>query len=85
MAERLTVYLDENITNKMKRYANKSKLVKEALNMYFINKDYFLSEKKVAENNIKEYNFKLEKEKIKLERIEKQIEEIDKKNSKGLD
>lgn len=46
MSNRMTVYLDDKIINQVKRYENKSKLVNEALNMYFINEDYFISKRK---------------------------------------
>lgn len=81
MTIRVTTYLDENLVKKMDRYENKSKLVKEALNMYFINEDYFLSKKKEIENNIEDYKYKLDNERIKLEKIEQEIEMINKRKN----
>ena len=81
MTIRVTTYLDEDIAKKMDRYENKSKLVKDALNMYFINKDYFLSKKKIVENTIRDYEYKLENEKFKLKLIEKEIEDIDRRKN----
>ena len=86
MTIRTTVYLDENTAKKLDRYDNKSKLVKEALNMYFINGDYFISKQKVVENNIRDYEYKLDNEKYKLELIKRQIREIEKrKNNRPRD
>lgn len=76
---RVTAYLDEDIAKKLERYENKSKLVKEALNMYFINKEYFKQQQRIIENNIKEIELRLNSEKIKLELVMKQIDEIDKR------
>ena len=81
MTIRTTVYLDENIAKKLDKYGNKSKLVKEALNMYFINEDYFISKKRIAENNIKDYEYKLDNEKYNLKLIKKQIDEINKRKN----
>ncbi len=79
MSERVTAYLDEDIVKKLDRYENKSKLVKEALNMYFVNMEYFKSQKKIIENNIKELELRLNSENIRLELVKKHIDEIDKR------
>lgn len=81
MAIRITTYLDENIVKKLDRYENKSKIVKEALNMYFVNKDYFTTKQHVVENNIQNLEFQLENERFKLELIKKQIEDIEKRKN----
>ena len=50
MSVRVTTYLDNYTEKKLDKYENKSKLMKEALNMYFFNKDYFMTQEKVVEN-----------------------------------
>ena len=77
----MTVYLDDKIINQVKRYENKSKLVNEALNMYFINEDYFISKKKMLENSIQDYEFKLDNKKIELNLVEKQMEFLEKRKN----
>lgn len=81
MSNRMTVYLDDKIINQVKRYENKSKLVNEALNMYFINEDYFISKKKMLENNIQDYEFKLDNKKIELNLVEKQMKFLEKRKN----
>lgn len=81
MSNRMTVYLDDKIINQVKRYENKSKLVNEALNMYFINEDYFISKKKMLENSIHDYEFKLDNKKIELNLVEKQMEFLEKRKN----
>lgn len=81
MSVRVTTYLDNDTAKKLDKYENKSKLMKEALNMYFFNKDYFMTQEKVVENNIKELEFKLENEKCRLNLIRKQMDEIDRRKS----
>lgn len=81
MSNRMTVYLDDKIINQVKRYENKSKLVNEALNMYFINEDYFISKKKMLENSIQDYEFKLDNKKIELNLVEKQMEFLEKRKN----
>lgn len=81
MSNRMTVYLDDKIINQVNRYENKSKLVNEALNMYFINEDYFISKKKMLENSIHDYEFKLDNKKIELNLVEKQMEFLEKRKN----
>ncbi len=81
MSNRMTVYLDDKIINQVKSYENKSKLVNEALNMYFINEDYFISKKKMLENSIQDYEFKLDNKKIELNLVEKQMEFLEKRKN----
>lgn len=81
MSNRMTVYLDDKIINQVKRYENKSKLVNEALNMYFINEDYFISKKKMLENSIHDYEFKLDNKKIELNLVEKQMKFLEKRKN----
>ena len=77
---RTTIYLDKNLAKKVEKYDNKSKLVKEALNMYFLNKDYFLSKKSIVEDDIHDLKYKLERKKKELEFIDKQLTRINKKS-----
>ena len=46
--------------------------------MYFINEDYFISKKKMLENSIQDYEFKLDNKKIELNLVEKQMEFLEK-------
>ena len=79
MKVRVTTYLDEELAKKLDKYDNKSKIVKESLNMFFINKDYFIPKQQIVENNIKNLKFQLDTEELKLKHIKNQIAEIDKR------
>ena len=79
MAKRITIYVDNETAHKLDEYDNKSKVIKEALNTHFLNKDYFISKKKKIERNIKEIKYQLEQENHDLQILEKQIKRIEKK------
>ena len=79
MTIRVTTYLDNVNARKKQKYENKSRLFKNALNMYLINKDYFLTKEKPVENHAKDYKFKLEKEKYKFDLNRNQLEKIDRR------
>ncbi|MBQ6220656.1 MAG: hypothetical protein IJJ47_13070 [Methanosphaera sp.] len=76
---RVTTYLDSETANKLNEYNNKSKVVKEALIMYFSNKNLLISKHEKVSQKIEQLEQKLTYEKEQLKKIEKQIHEADKK------
>lgn len=76
MTTRVTVYLDNDIAKKLDKFENKSRIIKEALNMYLFSEETFISKEKVAENEIKETEFKLKNQKYVLDLIRKQLKKI---------
>ena len=79
MAKRITLYFDNETAHKLDEYDNKSKLVNEALNMYFLNKKHYMNQEKKLRNNIKELKVRLDHENQELQMVEKQIKRIEKK------
>ena len=55
------------------------------MNVYLNDQDYFINEKSLVENRIKDYEYKLDNEKSKLDSIEKEIEKINKITEKRPD
>ncbi len=76
---RVTTYLDSETANKLNEYNNKSKVVKEALIMYFSNKNLLISKHEKVSQKIEQLEQKLTYEKEQLKKIEEQIHEADKK------
>lgn len=79
MRKRITFYVDNETSHKLNEYDNKSKLVNEALNMYFLNKEHYMNQEKKLRNNIKELKVRLDHENQELQMVEKQIKRIEKK------
>lgn len=82
MAKKITIYVHDENSEKLKEYKNKSSIINEALNLYFSNKTYFLSKKAMIEEQRKMYLYKVKLENIKLKECEKHLKEIEEKYSR---
>ena len=81
MNQRITLYMDQSHLDYLDQYKNKSKIVKEALNEFRLNKEYLLHQKSLIESDIKKIQVDLAKEKLKLNRLNKKLKEIDEINN----
>lgn len=78
---RLTFYTNDETLNKLNKCENRSKVITEAINTYFLNKEVYVKKEDQIEQKIKELETQIEKEKIELTRVRKKIRDIEKKNN----
>ncbi|WP_323737517.1 hypothetical protein PXD04_11415 (plasmid) [Methanosphaera sp. ISO3-F5] len=74
---RMTFYLDEKNAESLKELENKSRIVNEALRMYFLNKEVLVKKQVKIENNIRELEAQLENERAVLANVMDEIMNIE--------
>ena len=74
---RMTFYLDEKNAESLKESENKSRIVNEALRMYFLNKEVLVKKQVKIENNIRELEAQLENERAVLANVMDEIMNIE--------
>ena len=73
----MTFYLDEKNAESLKELENKSRIVNEALRMYFLNKEVLVKKQVKIENNIRELEAQLENERAVLANVMDEIMNIE--------
>ncbi len=81
----MTFYTDDKTLNKLNNCENRSKVITEAIKMYFLNKEVYVKKEEQILNKIKELEAQMEKEKLELTRVRKKIWNIEKNNSRPKD
>ena len=78
---RLTFYTNDETLKMLNDCENRSKVITEAINTYFFNKEVYVKKEEQIEQKIKELETQMEKEKIELTRVRKKIRDIEKKDN----
>ena len=78
---RLTFYTNDETLKMLNDCENRSKVITEAINTYFLNKEVYVKKEEQIEQKIKELEAQMEKEKIELTRVRKKIRDIEKKDN----